>query len=64
MAGRKKQETSEKKTEWAFPTKSACPRCKATDTLATHTDTENGIQYRRCQRAVCRHSYKVPGSKI
>lgn len=48
--------------EYAFPTKSRCPRCGVTDTKAV--STQAGIQYRQCQRAICRKSYAVFGSLV
>jgi outer membrane biosynthesis protein TonB len=52
----------EKKSQYSFPTKSECPRCKATDTTAYAT--KGNVQYRRCRRAVCRWLYHVIGTKI
>lgn len=51
-----------KKDIFSFPSKSACPRCGATDTIATSTQTN--IQYRKCQRPICRYTYKVIGDKV
>ena len=51
-----------KKEVYSFPTRSRCPRCKTTDTIATHT--EGKIQRRICQRAICRQKYVVFGTKI
>ena len=48
--------------QYAFPRGIRCPRCKANDTL--QTSTQENIQYRRCQRAVCRHPFKVIGKEI
>lgn len=53
---------SKTKIEYAFPTKSRCPRCQTTDTFAYKTN--GNVQYRKCQRAICRHSYPVFGTKI
>lgn len=50
-----------KKRKYSFPTVSRCPRCGATDTIAT--STQGKVQYRRCLRAVCRHTYHVIGPK-
>lgn len=56
--------TDEKKEKitYSFPTQSRCPRCRTTDTIAT--STQGKIQYRRCLRAICRHTYTVIGMKI
>ncbi len=53
----------EEKVKYAFPTKSRCPRCGATDTIAT-SSPEGKFQYRRCRRAICRWKYTVMGTKI
>ena len=47
---------------YAFPTRSRCPRCRAVDTLAT--STQQNVQYRQCQRAVCRYRYAVRGVEV
>jgi len=47
---------------YVFPTKSRCPRCGTTDTVAT--STQGAVQYRRCRRGICRHKYAVRGAKI
>ena len=49
---------------YAFPTVSRCPRCGALDTICRHTDSKKGWQYRKCQRAVCHHTYIVRGNQI
>ena len=54
----------DKKARWVFPDNArVCPRCRTTDTEAYSTDTKNGRQYRRCQRAVCRWRYSVNGRR-
>ena len=53
-----------KRKQWSFPTVSKCPRCGTTDTICRHTDSQNGWQYRQCQRAICRHKYTVRGTKV
>jgi transcription elongation factor Elf1 len=50
--------------KWAFPTVSKCPRCGATETKATHTDSKLGRQYRQCQRGICRKNYSVEGTEV
>jgi hypothetical protein len=55
-------EKKTKKAEYAFPTKSRCPRCCSTQTKATNT--KGDTQYRECQMPVCRHRYSVLGKKI
>ena len=47
---------------FAFLTKYRCPRCGATDTLAT--STKGDVQYRKCQRPVCRFKFSVRGTEI
>jgi hypothetical protein len=37
-----------------------CPRCKANDTAAYRTKGE--IQYRACQRPICRKRFSVKGT--
>ena len=57
------QEPAKKKKDvYSFPTKSRCPRCGSTDTLALSTNGDR--QYRRCQMAVCKWRYAVRGKKI
>lgn len=60
------KDTSNKKRkkEWSFPTVSKCPRCGTTDTICKRTDIKMGWQYRQCQRAICRHRYRVQGVKM
>lgn len=54
-------ETPEQGEAWAFPTKSRCPRCKSLNThRITHRD---GVQYRECKMAICRHRYTVRGAR-
>jgi hypothetical protein len=38
--------------------KPRCPRCGMADTIAT--STQEGVQYRKCRRPICRWRYKVP----
>ena len=61
---KKKQQVQTTRPEpvYSFPTRSRCPRCGAPDTKATSTQGE--IQYRECIRPVCRHTFKVQGSRI
>ncbi len=47
---------------FAFLTKYRCPRCGATDTHAT--STKGDVQYRKCQRAVCRFKFSARGTEI
>lgn len=49
---------------FSFPTKVRCPRCGGMDTIAQHTDSKNGRQYRKCQRAICRWKFSVQGKKV
>jgi len=48
-----------KPVEYAFPTKSRCPRCGSTNT--TRTSAYRDIQYRQCRMPVCRHRFSVKG---
>jgi hypothetical protein len=48
--------------EYAFPTKSRCPRCGGTNTKAV--STQGNRQFRECQTPVCRFKYSVEGTKI
>lgn len=48
--------------EYAFPSKSKCPRCKSLDTVAV--STQKNIQYRLCRVAICRWKYTVLGEKV
>ena len=50
--------------QWAFPSKSRCPRCKTINTVAYSTDSENGVQYRKCLNSICRHRYKALGTNV
>lgn len=52
----------EKEQAWSFPSKSRCPRCGATDTIAL--STQGNKQYRQCSRGVCRKHYSVTGNEI
>ncbi|MGA1979474.1 MAG: hypothetical protein ABSG99_02760 [Sedimentisphaerales bacterium] len=56
------ESVEEQKDVYSFPTRSRCPRCKTTDTIAT--ETRGKIQRRQCQRAICRWKYIVYGTKI
>ena len=47
---------------YAFPTRSRCPRCESTDTIAL--STQDKWQYRKCQVPVCRKRYTVEGKPI
>jgi len=58
----RKTKIENKKVIYAFPTQSRCLRCGTTDTTAYAT--KGRIQYRRCLRAICRHTYTVTGQKI
>ncbi len=53
--------TEDAKPQWIFP-RVPCPRCRAHDTIATHTDSTRGIQYRKCRRAICRWKFSVKGA--
>ena len=56
-------EAAEKEeVKYAFPSKSRCPRCGVLDTVAY--TTRGPIQYRQCQRAVCRRKYSVTGTPV
>jgi phage FluMu protein Com len=57
-----KQEPQAK--QWIFLSPIKCPRCKQYDTQATHTDSERGIQYRKCRRATCRRKFSVDGASV
>lgn len=48
--------------QFAFPTKSRCPRCRGDRTRCNRTAGQ--VQYRECLGAVCRHKYKAVGYKI
>jgi len=61
-AGQQMKKKKENKNEYAFPTKSRCPRCGGTDTRAV--STQNNRQYRECQTPVCRYKYSITGEKI
>ena len=45
---------------YSFPTRSRCPECKATDTIAISTQAK--VQYRECRK--CGNTYTVIGQKI
>jgi hypothetical protein len=64
VAEKSKPETKKKQKQWSFPTVSKCPRCGTTDTICARTDPKMGWQYRKCQRAICRHRYRVQGVKV
>jgi Zn ribbon nucleic-acid-binding protein len=49
----------EEKPRYVFKSPVRCPRCQAPDTIATSTQGE--VQWRKCQRPVCRHTFKVIG---
>jgi len=49
---------------WIFPSPTRCPRCQQFDTEATHTDSERGIQYRKCRRATCRRKFSISGPPV
>ncbi|MCK9570137.1 hypothetical protein M0R72_14430 [Candidatus Pacearchaeota archaeon] len=50
MADEEKQD--EVSNKWVFPPR-RCPRCKTFNSIATHTDSVRGIQYRRCRTPLC-----------
>lgn len=45
------------KKQYITPGAIRCPRCGASDTVAT--STKGRIQYRKCLRAVCRYNFSV-----
>lgn len=47
---------------YSFPWPSRCPRCGSMET--ERTGTIDNVQYRKCRSGVCRHSYKVMGTKV
>lgn len=47
---------------YAFPSKCLCPRCGTVENHATSTQRQ--IQYRQCQRPICRHRWSVLGQRI
>jgi hypothetical protein len=53
---------AKRKKEYSFPTVSACPRCRGTQTRAT--STQGKIQYRKCLAPVCQKTYTVIGQKV
>jgi len=55
-------EEEKAKPQYAFPSKSRCPRCQTTDTKAY--TTKGKYQYRECLRAICRKTYTVEGKEI
>lgn len=50
MTEKTKEGTGSKR--WVFPAK-RCPHCRTFNTEATHTDSERGVQYRRCRTPLC-----------
>lgn len=61
----KKQSTIDNrksKIKYAFPTVSACPRCRGTQTRAV--STQGRVQYRKCMAPVCQKRYTVIGTKV
>jgi hypothetical protein len=48
--------------EYAFPSKSRCPRCLGLNTVSYKT--KGAKQYRRCRGAVCRHRYSEEGKPV
>jgi len=50
------------RVQYAFPTKSPCPRCGGTNTISRRTAGDT--QYRICRSAVCRRKYSVKGTAI
>jgi hypothetical protein len=48
--------------EYAFPTKSRCPRCNSIDTKAI--GKHKGTQRRKCLMPVCRNRYTVIGERV
>ena len=53
---------AEKPAEYAFPTRSRCPRCGSTHTEAY--STKGPVQYRRCLAPICRHRYSQFGERV
>jgi len=49
-------------TRFSFPTVSACPRCRGTQTRAT--STQGRIQFRRCQAPICRFKFSIRGKPV
>lgn len=47
---------------WTWPARSRCPRCGSTETRRVSDD--GPTQYRKCERTICRYSYKVQGSVL
>ena len=50
------------RVQYAFPTKSPCPRCGGTNTISRRTAGDT--QYRVCRSAVCRRKYSVKGTVV
>ena len=46
----------------AFPTVVRCPRCSSDDT--ERYSSRGRVQYRRCRRPICRHTFKVFGQLV
>ncbi len=55
-------EPAGKAEEFAFPTKSRCPRCKSLNTK--RRGGSGPTQYRVCEAPVCGHKYSVLGTKV
>ena len=51
-----------RKIKFAFPTRSKCPSCQMTNTIAY--STQGKIQYRKCRRGHCHAKYTVIGTEI
>lgn len=49
---------------FAFPTKSRCPRCRSLNTRRRTNSPGGSFQYRECKQPICRHRYRVPGTKV
>ena len=57
------RDKTEQEFKYIFPSKGRiCPRCGAADTEAYAT--KDNIQYRKCNRAICRNRYSVRGEKM
>ena len=59
---KKTKKTRAAEPEYAFPSRSRCPRCQASDTRAV--STQGNVQYRQCIRPICRQRYKVIGKAL
>lgn len=56
------RDNPEREFKYIFPPQGrVCPRCRAADTVAYAT--KDNIQYRKCNRPICRHRYSVRGTK-